>query len=150
MALSFTQAFGRIKRNNTDVSPEERTRIKEKALEHIVQAMIELEEGQATTYTIEVRYDGVFIYKSMYSSRFKLSITRDEVEINWLSDIVTMQRAKSEEEYFQMMCLDDTYCDEEFEKGIKQLVDLHLQHMLSKSAIGGFIEGAYDNQPNSQ
>lgn len=149
MTISFTQTMGRIKRMSRDMTYSDRTRIKEKALEHIVEAMIELEENKPHTYTIELRYDGLFIYKSMYSSRFRLSVTSDEVEINWMSDTVTMKRAKSEEEYFQMMCLDDTYCDEEFEKGIKQLVDLHLQHMLSKSAIGGFIEGAYDNQSNS-
>lgn len=149
MATSFQQIVGRMRRISRDMTYEDRNRIKEKALEHIVEAMIELEENKPQTYTIDLRYDGLFIYKSMYSSRFRLSVTSDEVEINWMSDVVTMTRAKSEEEYFQMMCLDDTYCDVEFEKGIKQLVDLHLQHMLSKSAIGGFIEGAYDNQPNS-
>lgn len=149
MALSFQQAFGRMNRISRAMTYEDRNRIKEKALEHIVEAMIELEENKPLTYTIELRYDGLFIYKSMYSSRFKLSVNSDEVEIIWMSDSIVMTRAKSEEEYFQMMCLDDTYCDEEFEKGIKQLVDLHLQHILSKSAIGGFIEGAYDNQPNS-
>lgn len=149
MAISFQQAFGRMNRISRAMTYEDRNRIKEKALEHIVEAMIELEENKPLTYTIELRYDGLFIYKSMYSSRFKLSVNSDEVEIIWMSDSIVMTRAKSEEEYFQMMCLDDTYCDEEFEKGIKQLVDLHLQHILSKSAIGGFIEGAYDNQPNS-
>lgn len=149
MAISFQQAFGRMNRISRTMTYEDRNRIKEKALEHIVEAMIELEENKPLTYTIELRYDGLFIYKSMYSSRFKLSVNSDEVEIIWMSDSIVMTRAKSEEEYFQMMCLDDTYCDEEFEKGIKQLVDLHLQHILSKSAIGGFIEGAYDNQPNS-
>lgn len=125
-------------------------KIKERTLEHIVQAIIELEENKTRTYSCDLQDERFIVSKSLYSSSFKVVVTIDSMTIYWMSDRVDMKRAKCEEELFQMMCLDDTYCDEEFEEGIKLLVELHIQRILKQSGIGGFKEGVYDNQPNCE
>lgn len=146
MAMSFNKVLHHIKK---EIQPVDKNKIKEKALEHIVMALIELEEGSTRTYTIQVLDDRVSIFKSLYSHSFRLVVLHDTMTISWMGEHVKMNRAKSEEEYFQMMCLDDTYCDEEFEQGVKQLIDLHLNLWLKKTAIGGFLEGVYDDQSDS-
>ena len=125
-------------------------KIKERTLEHIVQAIIELEENKTRTYSCDLQDERFIVSKSLYSSSFKVVVTIDSMTIYWMSDRVDMKRAKCEEELFQMMCLDDTYCDKEFEEGIKLLVELHIQRILKQCGIGGFKEGVYDNQPNCE
>lgn len=133
-----------------DMDYVDHNKIKEKALEHIVLAIIEIEDNKQRSYTIKLQDDVIIIHKSLYSSSFRITVDKDYMSIQWMSSNIKMKRAKSEEEYFQMMCLDDTYCDEEFEKGIKQLIDLHITKILKTSAIGGFIEGVYDNTSNCE
>lgn len=149
MAISFksSQAPYKISRN---MSYSDTQKIKERALEHVVQAIIELEENKTRTYICQMLDESFIVSKSMYSSYFKVVVTIDSMTIYWMSDRVDMKRAKCEEELFQMMCLDDTYCDKEFEEGIKLLVELHIQRILKQCGIGGFKEGVYDNQPNCE
>lgn len=128
----------------------DKQKIKERTLEHIVRAIVELEENKTKTYSCQFLSDRFILTKSLYSSFFKLVVTSDEMTVYWMSDRLKMKRAKCEDELFQMMCLDDTYCDKEFEEGIKLLVELHITSLLKCSGIGAYKEGVYDNQPNSE
>lgn len=152
MATSFASIYGQLNHptSSQDMSYIDKEKIKEKGLEHIVSAIIELEDDKPSSYTIHIKDDRVVIHKIIFSSSFRIIVTSDYMELQWMSSNIKMKRAKSEEEYFQMMCLDDTYCDVEFEKGIKQLIDLHITKMLKTSAVGGFIEGVYDNTSNGE
>lgn len=129
-----------------DMTHIDKYKIKERALEHIVQAIIELEENKTRTYMCQLT-DNQFILTKLWSiAPFKVVVTCDEMTCYWMSDRVDMKRAKCEEELFQMMCLDDTYCDGEFEEGIKLLVELHINSILKRCGIGAYKEGLYDNQ----
>lgn len=145
MARSFASVFGHMKLSS-DVTYTDKQKVKERALEHIVQAIMELEENKTRTYTCQLLDDRFVLTKSLYISSFKVVVTCDEMTIYLINERVDMKRAKCEEELFQMMCLDDTYCDAEFEEGIKLLVELHINSILKRSGIGAYKEGLYDNQ----
>lgn len=124
------------------------THLKTKGIEFIVSALIELEDtGSLNLYDLICNPVRMSLIKKNNSSTV-VHITKHTLSICWMSQKITLTRARTEEEYFQLMCLDDGYCDDEFEKGIKQLFDLYIKWQYSQFAIGGFIEGAYatDNE----
>lgn len=120
--------------------------LKEKALENIVKAIMELEEhGELHKYRISLEPNYMELTVRGFTS-FCLGVRHDIVTVEAIADYISLKRAKSEEEYFQFMCLDDMYCDEEIEKGIKELMDLYLKTCMKEWAFGGFLEGAYEDQ----
>lgn len=117
-------------------------KMKERALTVIVKAIMELEDyGKLRATTIYLEDNGFQINDNSNFTHIKCY--HDTIHIDWLTSGIILKRAKSEEEYFQLMCLDDTYCDEEIEEGINQLFELYIKSMVNKYAIGGFREGAY-------
>lgn len=125
-------------------------KMKEKALEHIVSAIIELEEHTPRCYSCSLMDNKFIVSRSLTSYSFKMTVTSQHVEIWWLGRCLLLKRATCEEEYFQMMCVDEMYCDVEFEEGIKLLVELHINRILNNSAIAAYKEGVYDNQSDRE
>lgn len=125
-----------------------RDKILEKGLMLIVGATMSLEEtGGTGHYIIQVGEMKLVISRNFTT----VAISKHYVTVKWMSETLVLSRATSEEDYFQKMCLDDSYCDEEYEKGIKEFFDLYMKTLYSTFAIGGFLEGAYaedidDNQ----
>lgn len=120
--------------------------MKNKAIELLACAIIELEEKQEMIdYQVDMVAGSFRLTKiSTNSLKTTIQLTRSSLIVWWLGNKLTMKRACTEEEYFQFMCLDDTYCDDEFEKGIKEFYDLYQKWLFNRLAIGGFLEGAYE------
>lgn len=126
------------------ISSEIIEKLKNRCIEDIVSAIIEIEELNCLiTYNLSFSDTCAILQKPMKFGSARTVITKDKITITWLSNTLILNRAQSEEEYFQLMCLDDEYCDREIEEGIKELFDLYLSWRYKQLAIGGFIEGAY-------
>jgi hypothetical protein len=119
-------------------------KLKNRCIEDIVSAIIEIEELNClSTYNLSFSDTCAILQKPMKIGSARIVISKDKITITWLSNTLILNRAQSEEEYFQLMCLDCEYCDREIEEGIKELFDLYLSWRYKQLAIGGFIEGAY-------
>jgi|AGFT01.1.fsa_nt_gi hypothetical protein len=139
---SISGPQGHRGRSVTEIIVEDIPKMKERALTVIVRAIMELEDyGKLNSITLYFHENGFELKDNRNFTTVKC--LRDSISIDWLSSGISLKRAKSEEEYFQLMCLDDMYCDEEIEEGIKQLFELYIKNMSNKYAIGGFREGAY-------
>ncbi|AZU98404.1 hypothetical protein SEPL_496 [Salmonella phage SE_PL] len=117
-----------------------RNKLLERGLMLIVGATMSLEDtGSTGQYLVKMG-----TMKLVLSRNFtEVAISKHYVTIRWMSESIVLSRATSEEDYFQKMCLDDSYCDEEYEKGIKEFFDLYMKSLYRNFAIGGFLEGAY-------
>lgn len=119
--------------------------LRNKALELIVSATIELEDtGQLTDHKISLSPASIMLEKVKYTTTIVV-LRRNTLTIIWCGNTIVLNRATSEEDYFQIMCVDDNFCNEEFEIAIKEFYDLYHQWFVRQLAIGGFKEGMYDD-----
>lgn len=120
--------------------------VKRKLRAQIERSIKELQDGEPITYSFYFEENCIRLDRGGIMS---MKIYNNSVDMYFMGKSISLKRAQSEAEDFQMMCGSELYFDHELEKRTELLVDLHIEYVLKSCSVRRYKEGENVNQPNS-